>query len=456
MSALDLIVDVVITQETQAVPLPSFGSPLILGPTGFGNSDVVRGYTSPQAMLADGFTTSDIEYIYMLEAFEQALSPSIAYVGKRTSDVAQVVTISVANVDDTHLYTLTLNGTQYQYQAVGGNTQDDILTGLIAAIGSPTGLTIGALTSHTFTVTAAVAGTAFTYTADVKLTATLSTPNHGPQDDIQTILNDPIGNLWYGLALCSNSAADIENTAGFIETLKKIYIAVSSDAGIDSGSSTDVASILQGKGYKRTALMYSPGSAALGIEAAWLGGSLPADPGSNTWKFNNLVGITPDFFTDSSRLRLIGSVDRLGNRTSSGKNVNIYETVGGTGVTEEGWMAGGQFIDQTIFGDWLQANIQSGIFTALVNAGKAGKKIPYTDKGVGVIESIVRAVLKQGSDDGGTGGIDHTTIVVNTVPVANLPVTARANRILPNNAVTFTARGTGALHFVNINGVVTV
>lgn len=447
-TALDQIVNIVITQETAAIPQASFATPLIVGPTGFLNSDVIRYYTSPQAMLADGFTTSDIEYIYAVEAFEQALSPTQVGIGKRTTAVVQVDTISF-NVLNLHLYKVTIDGVDYSYTSDGTATAAEIVTALSALINADTNATVTATGSTTLILTSDTAGDGFqtSVNGDSNMTLVHTTANNGIVDDLTAILNDPLGNLWYGLALASSVVGDILQTAAFIETLTKIYIAASGDAAIDTGVTTDVASVLQGKGYKRTGLMYSPGSFNLGIDAGWLGGQLPQTPGASTWDLKTIVGITPDLYSSTSRSRLIGVPG-----VSVGKGVNIYETVGGQNITENGWMVGGQYIDITVFIDWLKSTMQTNIFSLLIN----NPKIPYTDKGVSVIENAVRQTLKQGSDDGGTGGLDATSITVTVVPVSSIPANIRAQRILPANAIKWTARLTGAFQNIVINGIVTV
>lgn len=450
---LNQIVNVVITQTTQTVTQPSFSIPLIVGPTGFTNSDVVRAYTSTAGMLADGFTTSDPEYVYATELLEQALSPAIFYIGKRVSAVAQVDTLAVGTLVTSHLYQFTLNGTVISYTSMGGDTQQSILTALNAAITSafptntPTaGVVTGTGSGALLTLTSTVAGQGVSYSAiDADLTHVAVTPNHGIQDDLVAIQNAPNGNLWYGLAICSNADADILQAASYIETQLKIFIGASGDSAIATSSTTDLASQLKSKSYKRTALMYSPVSYNLGMEAAWLGGQLPQNPGASTWKFKQLVGISPDAFTTAVHATLIGVPG-----VSTGKGVNIYETVGGVNITEEGWMCGGQFIDVTVGIDWLMSTIQTNVFSLLVS----NPKIPYTDKGIGVIENAVKQALKQGSDDGGNGLISAPTIVVSVVPVSSIPVNTMAQRILPAGAVTFTCTLTGAFHFVTINGTV--
>lgn len=449
---LDQIVQINISQETAAVAQIGFGTPLIVGPNA---PRTLTYYTSPAGMLTDGFTADDPEYIYALTTTGQALTPTQFGVGLREVAVAQVSTITVNTAVASTVYNGAIGGVAWTYTSGSGSpTTSEIATGIAAAITTLIGSTLAqilvtAVAGSAIVTLTGIPGLAFTNTiVGSNMAVATTTPAYGIQTDINAILNADGGNLWYGMCLVGNQDYDILQTAALIETLNNIFIAASGDSGIvNSAVTTDIASILQGKAYTRTALMYSANSYNLGMDAAWLGGQLPQVPGSSTWKFKQLVGIDPDTYTANQRNTLIGVPG-----ASVGKGVNIYEAVGGVNITEEGWMCGGQFIDVTVGIDWLKANLQTQIFTQLVN----NPKIPYSDKGVGVIENVVRQVLKQGSDDGGTGLIDSTTIVISVVPVASIPQNTRAQRILPAGAITFTCRLTGAFHFIVIQGTVTV
>jgi hypothetical protein len=450
-SSLDQVIEINISQQTQSVPQESFSIPLIIGPTNAGWSDYVHSYTNPSQMLSDGFLTSSPEYIYAQELMEQEVSPVIFYVGHRTTPVEQVDTFAVNTLAPSgHVYSFDLNGTPIAYTAQNGDTQQAVLSALLTAIGVafPTnppvsGVVTGSGSGALLTLTSTVAGQGVSYSLiDSDLTHVAVTPNNGIVNDLLNIINE--NNSWYGIVLCSNSDADIEQLAAEVETLKKIFIAVSQDGAIPTASTTDLASILKGKSYKRTGLIYSVLSYNLGIDAAWMGGQLPATPGSNNWAFKTLVGISPDTFTASQQTILIGvPVSQL-----PGKNVNIYQTVGGVNVTEMGTMAGGQYIDITIGIDWLEATIQNNIYEAFVQASK----IPYTDKGTTVLMSAVQAALDQGVANGLIDGNSPITI---TAPlVQNVPASQRANRVAPT--ISFSCRLAGAFNAVIVNGVVTV
>lgn len=243
-----------------------------------------------------------------------------------------------------------------------------------------------------------------------------------------------INNDWYGLAIESITEADITAVAAWVEARVKIFAARSADADIITSATDDIASTLQVAEYDRTFLMYHAAAATSYPDAAWLGNCLVRDPGSQTWKFKTLNGITPDTLTS-------GQTDY-----ALGKNANTYVRVAGVNITQEGVMAGDEYIDVIRGIDWLTARIKERIFTRLVNAAK----IPYTNAGIAVIETAVREQLDIALDQGLIAPEPAYTV---TVPdVLDTDEIDRQNRELKN--VNFRARLAGAIHYTEIRGEV--
>lgn len=448
MPAIDNLVSISITNATAAVPQASFSIPLIVGPTAstWGGTDYVHAYTAPAGMLTDGFTAGSPEYTEALAMYSQPVTPSTFLVGKRSTAVAQVDTLAVNTVTVSHVYRVTVNGTQYSYTAVGGDTQQVILAALntlIVAGGAVTGAVTGTGASALLTLTSAAPGAAVTYSAvDTLLTKASVTPNNGIAGDLANISAQ--NNSWYGLAINAATDADITQAAAYIEGVKKIFLAVTSTTAVSGAATTDVGSVLQGKAYKRTAIAYSPANVGAGFASAWLGGQLPLTPGSNNWAYKTLAGQTADTLTATQVATCIGNPIA----GTAGKNVNVYQTVGGVNITQMGVMAGGQYIDITVGLDWLQSTLQTNIFAALVNA----KKLPYTDAGASVLISAVRSGIDLGVSN---GLIDGTSTISVTAPaVATVPTNQRANRIAP--PISFVCRVQGAFNSVSVAGTVNV
>jgi hypothetical protein len=179
-------------------------------------------------------------------------------------------------------------------------------------------------------------------------------------------------------------------------------------------------------------------SAATGdfLDAALEGAVLPLDPGSETWAYKPLAGITVGTFTSTQRANL------------EAKNVGFYDTTAGLTMTWEGKVASGEYIDVVRFIDWLKARIGEAVFSALANA----KKIPYTGKGIEVVANAVRGVLKQASKPPVEGITEDFEVL--TPAIGDVSAADKATRTLNN--VSFSATLTGAIHKVNLQGVVSV
>jgi len=450
MAAIDQIVKVNITQQTAAVSQASFSIPLIIGPTVPTSGPVAQVYFEPSGLLANGYTTSSPEYIYALELFDQPLTPTEFVVGQRTAAVAQVDTFAVNTIVASHVYQFTMAGLIVSYTAGGSETQQSILEGLLADIATvfPTGNPVSGAVSGSgagalLTLTSVTPGAGVSYSAiDADLTHVAATANKGIANDLAAII--AVNNLWYGAILCSNVDYDILQLAAAIQALKKIFIAASNDSAIATSATTDIMSVMKALSYSRSGLVFSPLNYNTGIEAGWMGGQLPAVPGSNNWAFKTVIGAQPDSLSDNQVAILIG--DPIAG--VQGKNANIYQTVGGQDITQMGTMASGQFIDITIGVDWLESTIQSNVFTALTQAAK----IPYTDAGTTVLISAVKAAIDLGVANGLIDGASPITI--SAAPVLSVPQSQRALRIAPT--ITFSCRLQGAFNAVIVNGTVTV
>lgn len=438
MASIDNIVTVTITKGTKTVPLPGFGIPLIMGPSNrFAETyHVYDGATGASAMLDDGFLTSDPEYKHAVALTSQANKPTTFIVGKNTAPVAQVSTVSITSVLNSTLYSVTINGVVCSYTSDSSATGAEIQAGLIAAINASTeapNVTASAGAGTDVTVTSDELGLGFSITVNTNLSVTTGTANHSIVDDLVTLQGE--NDNWYALMISSNLSADIRQVAGWVETQKKIFGACSSEAGILTSSTSDLASYLKGKNYERTFLIYGATPADAG-EAAWIGQMVPLTPGSATWKFKQLVGITAD--------NLNGT--QVSN--AQGKKANLYIPVGGVDITTEGVVASGEYIDVTIFIDWLVATMQANVYGILIN----NPKIPYTDKGIGAVENAVRQTLRQGIDNGGLS--DNPAPTVSVPKAADVPTNDKATRTLNN--VVFTGTLAGAIHKVNIRGYISV
>lgn len=185
--------------------------------------------------------------------------------------------------------------------------------------------------------------------------------------------------------------------------------------------------------YDRTSYFYSAdpvGGAATGLKASSI-------PGSETWKFSKLSGVSTENLTTGERNILLA------------KNANIFVDVAGIGILEEGVTCGGEYIDVMIGVDWIQSTLETELLAGIVNAGG---KIPYEDSGVSIVVNYIKRVLDIAVQRNILAKDPAYTI---TAPkVADISVVDKGNRYLPD--VQFVATLSGAIHKVQINGKVTL
>jgi hypothetical protein len=178
--------------------------------------------------------------------------------------------------------------------------------------------------------------------------------------------------------------------------------------------------------------------------AAWMGYGFSQDPGSITWAFKGAAGISADEFSTSEETAMDADV------------CNRYVDLAGLSMFFPGKVAGDDWIDAIRGRDWLVVRLRERIAGVLANA----PKIPYTQGGADLIGNLVEAQLREGIAQGylspdplsGVGG-DPPFVV--TVPVVSeIDAATKASRVLPD--VSFTAGLAGAIHAVQISGVIQV
>lgn len=236
---------------------------------------------------------------------------------------------------------------------------------------------------------------------------------------------------------------DIKEAALWNETQKKIFFYSSADDDIlDPSSTTDLAYFFKNAAYDRTISCYHPNSldetptpAPAWFEAGWMGEALPYDPGSQTWAYKTISGVATYALTSGQVTAALA------------KSANIYTTIGGVNVTQNGTVASGEYIDIIRGLDWLESSLQEAVYAELVNK----RKIPYTDEGIALIENTVRGVLSTAAT---AGLLIESTIVMSVPLLSEISSADKLTRNLPD--VTFTADLQGAIHTVTIEGTVTV
>lgn len=245
-------------------------------------------------------------------------------------------------------------------------------------------------------------------------------------------------NSWYGLIAIPDGtfATDIKAIAAWAETAGKMFFVQTTETATLTSGTTDLAYDLKALGYDRTATLYHlAANEGEALEASSMGEGFPFAPGSSTYDYKTLTGVTADNMTSSQKAYAFG------------KNCATYTVVGGVSITEGAVVASGEYVDTIINIDWLTARIQEAIFANLVNV----RKIPYDDNGISIIGGLLEGVLSEAERK---GVLIPGSSSVSLPLYADISTANKTARNLPD--VTFTALIQGAIHTVQVSGTVTV
>jgi len=444
--SLDTIVNLTITKETETPSQVGFATMLILGDNLNVNSrtQVFTDLTSVALAITGG--TTSLEYKAAQAAFSQNPRVTQIIIGHRQGQKINTYTgtFTAGSIKTT------VNG--ILITTAWATDKDTTLTAHAAAIQAGVtdvltavyGTGVLTLTPKTGKLLAATNDLSLvTGTLTVVLSSTGTEGFDAALDAIKLINND-----WYALVCTNHVSANVQTIAAWIEANKKVYATSSAITDIvdltNLGDTTTIAAILKAAAYDRTALFYHPLADSIFPEAAMLGKILPYDPGSYTVMFKTLAGIAKTTLTSTQSTNALA------------KKCNTYEEVGGLNLIQNGTMASGEFIDVTIFIDWLEATMKTDVFRTL----KISKKVPYTTEGILSIKNAMESSLKTGQDRGGISPLEYDDDKLQiggyyiTMPkIEDVPIIDKANRILNN--VQFTAFLAGAIHKCVINGIVT-
>lgn len=168
---------------------------------------------------------------------------------------------------------------------------------------------------------------------------------------------------------------------------------------------------------------------------------LSYDAGSETWVNKALSSVNVSKFSST----IINALEA--------EPASYYIKVGDTGLVQGGKVRAGEWIDVIRFRDWLKDDMQKRVLNVLVK----NSKIPYTDKGIGLVHNQMIASLKEGNRRGGIADDAYNSEgelipgFTTSVPLAaDLSDEQKASRKLIN--CKFSAILAGAIHAVKVNG----
>lgn len=448
MSLQDLV-NVTITSTTVTPTRPGFGTPLLMVQHSL-YSDLVRFYSNLAAVVADGFTTSSLGYRMAVIAFAQNPAPAKIAIGQRKLKNTQTVKLTLGSTSNLDTYSFTIVGSDNVPHAISfastGVPATDAAT-LVTTINALTNVGTAAAVGAVVTVTqAAAAGKLNDYqnwnvmgSTTPIITLQDVTADPGIATDLANALAfAPPGSV-YGVALDSNSFAEITACAAAVEAQTLLFIWNNSDT-LCISSPTSINNIFKteaGLAHARSGGLYSNTQLLSWSGVGWLSKTLPNTPGSLTFMYKTLSSVPADNISETAQLNL---------NTNHG---NYYITIAGIPITVNGWDAAGEFFDQVWGTDALTAQIQIDVFALLAGS----PKVPYTDAGVDMIKSVISSDLALFSSP------QYNFIATNPAPTVSAPAVStiaaatRASRNFPS--ISFSGKLAGAIHQLTIAGVLT-
>ena len=255
---------------------------------------------------------------------------------------------------------------------------------------------------------------------------------------------------WYGVLLLRglrDTSVQLD-VAAWTEARTKIFSASTNNPlSLTLGDISNNAFKFADNNYTRTICTYSsiPDQYP---DAAVFGKGFPVNfsaPDSViTLKFKPLAGINTEDLTFSQKNAL------------DDKRANALISVGGASMYAEGYMSSQLFFDERHGVDWMTGEIESNVFGYLLTRPT---KIPLTDKGGATLEQQVIRSLDAAFANGllgigttSSGEFLGTGYKTSVQKVADMNIADKANRIAPT--ISFIALLAGAVHFVEIRGVV--
>lgn len=196
-------------------------------------------------------------------------------------------------------------------------------------------------------------------------------------DDPTTLtaaLNDLVQthNDWYFLLCDQQEDAVITALSGWIDAQKKLYFA-----------STDNLNLAVNLESENTVIMYHDDPTQYPAEG-WVGRCAPELPGSITWKFKTINGVS------AANIK----AGELAQLHEDGGNSYVRKL--GVLQTSEGLTTSGEYIDVIRSQHFIEARLVEQVMNLFINSGK----VPYDNSGIAMVVAACESVMKQATDQG--------------------------------------------------------
>ncbi len=442
--SLNSLVNVDIVVEATAPSAANFGIPMVVGYFTHW-PQLIRFYSSLAGMVSDGFSVTEGTYLAAEAIMSQNPTVTQFAVGRRSLPYTQVINLLLSSTSTADTYTFNLTGSDGIVHPVSVTSTGVAATdaaSMVTAINLFSNVGTATHTTGTVHITQ-VSGKlndvdSWSYIGNAGgpiIALTDATSDPGIATDLAAI--DAINTEWYGICLDSNSAAEVEAAAAWTEANGPAVFCWNNSDAASIGSGASVFTVTKALSYARDLGIFNGSKLLNYAGAALLGVILPQTPGSYTPAYKTLVGVP----ADPQNVLTGTAITNLANA-----NGNYYTGFKGVNVLIQGYTPGGEFLDTTIFIDWLRDAIQTAVFALFVS----NPKIAFTDVGIGQIVNVIKGILGQGVRNQGLAATPAPAVTAPTV--ASIPASNVAARNVPG--IAFTATLAGAIQSVQILGSV--
>jgi len=451
------VVQSTITRQTTSVSGTTFDTPIFAAThMYFPEISRVRSYNSWDDVKDDtDVVVNSPSYLALRLSFSQSPAPSTIFLGRRKADD---VTLTPSPVSNLATYSVTLAVTE-DIPATTVTTVSSVVSDADAtAVEISAALALDMITTNPVadvTVTDETgsikvvpdSGFSIQIKSLTKLVDTYTTTETASAllTAIQAENDD-----WYFMCAEDHTetfqlamAASIEATAS--SDFPKMYFTSTQDANVLvtlPDPAVEIIGKLKALNYVRTVADWHDNADILFPEMGDVGFNGSFAPGTTTWKFMQVVGVTaaadPVTGKTLSTPKQGFIDDRNGGWMGIERGVNFYH---------EGKTVGGEFIDITRAVDFLNDEIEKGLLNLLLN--QKGGKIPYTNAGTSLIRSTVDTVLDAAVLSGILSGYTPTTIP----DTGDIAFADKVARILKD--VKWVGFLAGAVHSIIVDGNLT-
>lgn len=408
----DKVVTVTLTYGATAISEVQFDIPLILtGHSVTGN--LVDYFTSSDALLTAGFSTSDPAYKMAKLLFDGLFAPEQVIVGKR--DVGSF-TLTPVVVDD-YTYVVTIkNGSQkkdFKFISDATATAQEIVVGLTDMINADVAY------STFFTVSND--GSAISFVPVAGKFASLSndgftsvtTYENSIIEDITAIADQD--NSWFWVVSDSHVDQDIIDVAGYVEEHDKVYFFSTSEVGVTTKAADNILERLGDMGYNNTSMaLWMTDADSVFPEAAVVGAICSAQPGTTTLHGKTLVGVEIEKLNQTAENYIVQ------------QNGNIYRKEHGVLFYRDGFMVSGFYADYVVHALWFKARVEESLFALFKQQSMLGGGVRATSAGLALIRQAVtsnpiQVGINNGSISNEVVTSEQTGLLVSLKPTVYIP-----------------------------------